>query len=220
MPEEDSCRARRHLIHPPATATDAEIPMLRALYDWTMSQAQHRHAIWALAIVAFVESSVFPIPPDVLLIPMILAARERAFRIAAICTVASVLGGFAGYAIGFSLFEIAGRPILEFYSAMAKFEEFRGLYNEWGAWIVLMGGLTPFPYKVITIASGVTQLDPVVFGVASVVARGLRFFLVAALLWFIGPPIRAWLENNLALATTLFFVLLIGGFVALKLIAG
>jgi len=192
--------------------------MIRRLYDWTLGLAGDRRAPWALAAVSFVESSVFPIPPDVLLIPMVMANRRRAWAFAAICTIASVAGGFAGYAIGAGLFEVLGRPILDFYGALTKFAEFSDLYNEWGAWIVVMGGLTPFPYKVITIASGATGLDLVVFAIASTAARGGRFFLVAALLWYFGPPIQRWLERNLGLATTLFFICLIGGFAMIKFV--
>ena len=190
--------------------------MLRRLYDWTMNLAGHRHALWALAVVSFVESSIFPIPPDVLIVPMVLAARERAWLIAGVCTVASVLGGIAGYAIGFFLFETVGRAVLEFYGAMAKFAEFQAMYNEWGAWIVGMAGLTPFPYKVITIASGVTQLDLLTFVVASVLSRGLRFYVEAGLLYYFGPPIREFIEKRLGLLTIVFFVLLFGGFVLLR----
>jgi len=190
--------------------------VLQRIYDRVMGLAAHRHAIWWLAAISFIESSVFPIPPDVLLIPMVLAARDRAWRYAAVCTIASVLGGMLGYAIGLYLFESAGQPLLEFYGYAAKFDEFRGRYNEWGAWIVFIAGVTPFPYKVITIASGATQLDPWVFTMASITARGLRFFLVAALLWWVGPPIREFIERRLGLMTILFCVLLIGGFVVLK----
>ncbi|MEX2449437.1 MAG: YqaA family protein [Rhodospirillales bacterium] len=190
--------------------------MLKRLYDWTLDLAAHRHALWALAVVSFVESSVFPIPPDVLIIPMVLAARENAWRIALVCTVASVLGGLAGYGIGYFAFESVGKPLLEFYGYAAKFATFQAQYNEWGAWIVAGAGITPFPYKVITIASGVTGLDLTTFSIASVVSRGARFFLVAALLWYFGVPIRAFIENNLAKLVTLFFVLLFGGFVILK----
>jgi len=181
-----------------------------------MDLAARKDAVWALAAIAFIESSVFPIPPDVLLIPMILAARDRAWRYAAICTIGSVLGGMLGYGIGYFLFEAAGLPVLDFYGYADKFDSFRAQYNEWGAWIVFIAGVTPFPYKVITIASGATQLDPWVFTVASISARGLRFFLVAALLWWVGPPIREFIERRLGLMTVLFFVLLIGGFVVLK----
>jgi len=148
--------------------------LLRRLYDWTMLQAANPHALWILAAIAFIESSVFPIPPDVLLIPLVLAQRDRAFLIAGVCTVASVAGGFFGYFIGFALYETIGVAILNFYGYLEKFTEFQGMYNEHGAWIVFFAGLTPFPYKVITIASGVTALDPTVFGTASVLSRGLR----------------------------------------------
>lgn len=190
--------------------------MLYRMYDWTMGLAAHRHALWALAVIAFIESSIFPIPPDVLIIPMVLAARERAWRIAAVATIASVLGGLAGYGIGALLFETIGRPLLEFYGYMDKFTAFQAHFAEWGAWIVAGFGFTPFPYKVITIASGVVHLDLTVFMVASAVSRGARFFLVVALLWWFGPPIRAFIEKNLPVLTLVFFVLLFAGFVAVR----
>lgn len=190
--------------------------MVRGLYNWTISLAESRYALWALALVAFVESSVFPIPPDVLMIPMIIAAPRRAFLIATVALVASVAGGVLGYYIGWGLFETVGRPVLEFYGKDAYFEEFTAKYNDYGAWAVLIAGVTPFPYKVITILSGVTQLNFAVFMVASIVARGLRFFIVAALLWKFGAPIRDFIERRLGLVFILFVVLLIGGFFAVK----
>ena len=190
--------------------------MLRRLYDWTMALAGHRHAMWALAAVAFAESSFFPVPPDVLIIPMVLAARERAWRIALVATLASAAGGLAGYVIGAGLYETVGQPIIAFYGLAAKYQEFSQLYNEWGAWIVAAAGFTPIPYKVFTIASGATGLDIWVFTIASVLARGARFFLVAALLWKFGPPIRVFIEKNLPILATLFFIFLLGGFLALK----
>lgn len=190
--------------------------MLRSLYDWTMRLAVAPWAIWALAAVAFAESSVFAIPPDVMLIPMVLAARNKAWFYAGVCTVASVLGGFAGYAIGFALFETIGQPILDFYHYSDKFEQFAQAYNTWGAWIVAFFGVTPFPYKVITIASGVTHLDPFQFGIASLLSRGIRFFLVAGLLWYFGEPIRRFIERHLGKLTIVFFVLLFGGFLAVR----
>ena len=183
-----------------------------------MAQAEKPYALWMLALIAFVESSVFPIPPDVLLIPMVLAAPGRAWLIATLCTVSSVAGGMLGYAIGALLFEAIGRPILDFYGYASQFAEFRSAYNDWGAWIVFGAGLTPFPYKVITIASGVTGLNLVTFMIASVLARGGRFFAVAALLWWFGEPIRSFIERNLGWLTALFFVLLLGGFLVLKLL--
>ena len=186
--------------------------MLRRIYERTMALAEHRHALLMLGLIAFIESSVFPIPPDVLLIPMVLAARRRAWLLASVCTLASVAGGAAGYGIGYFLFDAAGRPLLEFYGYMDHFTDFQARFNEWGAWIVAGAGLTPFPYKVITIASGVTALDPVVFMVASVLSRGARFFLLAGLLWYFGTAIRAFIENHLGKLTVMFFALLLGGF--------
>jgi len=181
-----------------------------------MRLAAHRHAGRALAAVSFIESSVFPVPPDALLIPMCLANRQKAWTYALICTIASVAGGLFGYAIGYYLFELVGEPVLNFYGYLDRFETFVDSYNAYGWWIVFGAGLTPFPYKLITIASGVTQLDLVTFTVASVVARGGRFFLVAAALWYFGPPIREVLERRLGLITALFFALLLGGFVAVR----
>ncbi|RAP42834.1 cytochrome B [Rhodovulum viride] len=190
--------------------------MIRRLYDWTLSLADSRNAMWALFIVAFVESSIFPIPPDVLMVPMILARPSRAFAIAAVALAGSVLGGLAGYGIGWAFFEQIGRPVLEFYGKQAYFDEFGARYNDYGAWAVLIAGVTPFPYKVITILSGSTGLNLWVFMAASVIARGIRFFLVAALLWKFGAPVRRFIEKYLGLLFTLFVLLLIGGFYALR----
>jgi len=190
--------------------------MIRGLYDWTISLAEHPRALWALAIVAFIESSVFPIPPDVLMIPMIIAAPTRAFRIAAVATLASVLGGLMGYFIGWGLFESVGQPILDFYGKGDAFAAFAARYNDWGAWAVLIAGVTPFPFKVITIASGATGLNLAVFVIAAIIARALRFFVVAALLWKFGAPIRAFIERRLGLMFFLFCALLLGGFYVVK----
>ncbi|HMO08470.1 MAG TPA: YqaA family protein [Paracoccaceae bacterium] len=191
--------------------------MIRRLYDWTMALASHPRALWWLAAVAFIESSVFPIPPDVLMIPMIIAAPRRAFVIAGVATVASVLGGLFGYWIGAVLYDSVGLPVLEFYGKTGNFETFARTYNDWGAWAVLIAGVTPFPYKVVTILSGSTGLSLPVFVVASVAARGLRFFLVAALLWKFGAPIRDFIERRLGLMFTVFVLLLVGGFAVLRL---
>ena len=190
--------------------------MMRRLYDWMMRMAASQKAPHALAAVSFVESSFFPIPPDIMLIPMVLAKRAKAWFFAAIATIASVAGGIAGYLIGYLLYDTVGAPLLEFYGYLDKFKDFSSNYNEYGAWIVLFAGVTPFPYKVITIASGVTGLNFVVFIVASVIARALRFFAVSGLLYWFGPPIRGFIENNFGLVTTAFFVLLFGGFYAIK----
>lgn len=190
--------------------------MIRGLYNWTMSLADSRYALWALAFVAFVESSVFPIPPDVLMIPMIIARPSRAFLIAFVATASSVLGGLMGYYIGYGLFETVGRPVLEFYGKSGYFEEFAIRYNKLGAWAVLVAGVTPFPFKVITIASGATQLSLPIFILSAIIARALRFFIVAALLWKFGAPIRDFIERRLGLMFILFCVLLVGGFYTVK----
>ncbi len=192
--------------------------MLRRLYDWTRGLAAHRHALALLALVAFVESSIFPIPPDVLLVPMVLAARARAWRIALVCTAASVLGGLAGYGIGYFVFEAVGQPLVEFYGGADAFASFRDAYNAWGLWIVFTAGLTPLPYKIFTIASGVAQLDVTIFVLGSLLSRGLRFYVEAALLRRFGSPLRAFVENHLGKVTTAFAVLLVGGFVLIQLL--
>lgn len=190
--------------------------MLRRLYDWTMSLAATRHAEKGLAAVSFIESSVFPIPPDVLLIPMVLAERLKWLRYAFVCTLASVLGALLGYFIGAFLYETVGQPVLAFYGKEDAFAQLAEWYNRWGGWGVLFAAVTPFPYKVLTIFSGATGLSLPVFVVVSIIGRGLRFFLVSWLLYHFGPPIRAFIEKNLGLLFTLFMVLLIGGFVAVR----
>ncbi|MEM8916506.1 MAG: YqaA family protein [Pseudomonadota bacterium] len=191
--------------------------MIERLYKWTMDLAAKKGAVWWLAAISFIESSFFPIPPDILLIPIILANRARAAFVVAVCTIASVAGGLFGYAIGFFLFDTVGQPLLDFYGYAEKFGTFQQMYNENGGWIVFGAGLTPFPYKVITIASGVTQLDLTTFVIASVIARGMRFALLGVLLWWAGPRILPFIEKNLGLLTIVFFVLLIGGFAAIRL---
>ncbi|MDE0984011.1 MAG: VTT domain-containing protein [Yoonia sp.] len=186
--------------------------MLRRLYNWTLSLAQSPYALWALAAVAFMESSFFPIPPDIIMIPMIIAAPRRAFLIAGVATVASVLGGLFGYYIGAVLFEVVGQPIFDFYGKSDAVAAFSENFNAHGAWAVLVAGVTPFPFKVITIMSGVTSLSLPVFIISAIIARALRFFIVAALLWKFGAPIRDFIEKRLGLMFILFCVLLIGGF--------
>ncbi|MGJ8622444.1 MAG: YqaA family protein [Yoonia sp.] len=191
--------------------------MLRRLYDWTISLAQSPHALWALAIVSFVESSFFPIPPDVLMIPMIIARPSRAFVIAGVATLASVAGALLGYYIGSALMQSVGLPILEFYGKDGRFEEMAVVFNTYGAWAVVVAGVTFLPFKVITIASGATGLSLPVFIASSIFARALRFFLVAALLWKFGEPIRDFIERRLGFMFVLFCLLLIGGFALIGL---
>lgn len=190
--------------------------MLRKLYDWILNLAAHKHALLALALLSFIESSIFPIPPDILLIPMVLAMRDRAWLVAGVCTLASVIGGMMGYGIGFFMYEQIGKPILDFYHYSLKFSEFQVTYNQWGAWAVFFAGITPFPYKVITILSGMTGLSLPVFIIASIIARGMRFFIIAALLWKYGDAIRVFIERRLGMIFFLLVVLLLVGFVAVK----
>lgn len=191
--------------------------MLNRLYHWTMGFAAHPHALLILALISFAESSFFPLPPDILLIPMVLAAREQAWKIAFVCTAASVVGGLAGYGIGYGFFETLGKAVLEFYNAVEKFESVKELYNEHGVLIVFSAGFSPIPYKLFTIASGLTQMEIMPFTLASLIGRGLRFFLIAALLWKFGSPIRLFIERHLGKLSLAFVVLLVGSFALIKL---
>lgn len=188
--------------------------MLRRIYDWTMRMAADKRAPWALAAVSFIESSFFPIPPDVMLVPMVLSRREKAWWYATIATVASVIGGLFGYAIGYYLYDAVGLPILKFYGREHALDSFMTFVHVYGVPAVIIKGMTPIPYKVVTIAAGVGHMNLLAFIGASIVARAMRFYLVAGLLYFFGEPIRAFIETRLALVTTAFVVLLVGGFIA------
>lgn len=180
--------------------------------------AASARAPWALAGVSFAESSFFPIPPDIMLIPMVLSQPRKAWWYATIATVASVLGGLLGYAIGYYLYDAIGAPILKFYGREHALDGFETFIQEYGVAAVIIKGMTPIPYKVVTIAAGVGKMDILAFVGASIVARAMRFYLVAGLLYFFGEPIRSFIEGRLALVTTAFLVLLIGGFVAVRYI--
>ena len=190
--------------------------MLRRLYDWVLSLAGARYAPQALAAISFAESSFFPIPPDVMLIPMVVAKRAKWAFYALISTLSSVAGAFLGYAIGALLFKAIGEPILHFYGAEHTFERLVEWYDQWGGWGIFLGAVTPLPYKVLTIFSGSVGFNLLVFAGVSIVGRGLRFFLVAGLLYWFGEPIRAFIEKRLGLMFALFCILLIGGFLALR----
>lgn len=192
--------------------------MLRAFYDRILALAASRRAPWWLAAIAFAESSFFPIPPDALLVPMVLAQPRRAWFFALICTIASVMGGALGYYIGYAVFDQLARPVLDFYGYTAKFAAFQALYAEWGLWVILIKGMTPIPYKIVTIASGAARFDFLVFMLASAVTRGARFFLVAALLHFWGEKVRIFIERRLTLVTSVTALGVMGGFLALKLL--
>jgi membrane protein YqaA with SNARE-associated domain len=190
--------------------------MMRRLYDWMMDKARSERAPHALFWVSFIESSFFPIPPDVMLIPMVIANRLKAWWYATVATIGSVIGGVFGYLIGYFFFEQIGQPILEFYGKAESFGEFTSWFNEWGVWILIIKGMTPFPYKVLTITAGVTHMPLLEFMLASVIARAMRFYLVAGLLYFFGEPIREFIEKRLSLVTTVFVILLVLGFVAIR----
>jgi len=188
---------------------------LRRLYAWMMENARGRHAWAGLAAFAFAESSFFPIPADVMLVPMVLAHRERAYYLAAWCTLFSVLGGALGYTIGAVFFDTVGRWLIHTYGLQSAFDGFRAAYAKYGYWIMVQG-LTPIPYKLVTIASGAFHFNLVKFGLASIVCRAIRFYLLAALLFWFGPSIRDFIEGRLLLVTTIFVVGLVGGFVVLR----
>ena len=192
--------------------------MINKLYAWTIAMAEHRFSLWVLAVVAFFESFVFPIPPDVLIIPMILAVPSRAWLIASVALVASVLGGLFGYAIGAFVFEEIGRPVLYGLGKSESVMAFNTRFNDFGLWAVLTAGLTPFPFKVVTIMSGWTGMPLGTFFFTSILARGLRFFIIAALLWKFGQPIRAFIEQRLGVLFLVFILLFIGGFLALRVV--
>lgn len=192
--------------------------MIKRMYDWTLSMSGHPRSLWVLAFVAFIESSFFPIPPDLLLIPLILAAPTRAFGIALIAVVASVAGGVFGYFIGAFAFEAIGQPILASLGKIDYISGFNQKFNEYGLWAVLIAGVTPFPFKVITIMSGWTSMPFGVFLFSSLVARSLRFFAVATLLYYFGAPIRNFIEKRLGLVFTVFIFVLIAGFFIIRII--
>ena len=183
---------------------------LKKTYNWTLEKAQHKNAKWYLSLISFAESSFFPIPPDILLIPMALASKTKALFYAFICTLSSVLGGVFGYAIGYFFFNSVGLYIVEFYHLENSFNIFENYYKEFGILIVLGAGITPFPYKFITIASGVFGLNIFLFIIVSIIGRGLRFYLIAILLYFFGEKIKLIIDKYFNILTIVFFILLIG----------
>ncbi len=190
--------------------------MLGKLYAKTMDLAASPHAVWWLLALAVAEASFFPVPVEALLLPMMFAAPSRAWFLAVMATVGTVAGGLAGYAVGLFLHDAVAWPILEFYGYGEVYGEYAALYNTWGAWIVFAGGFTPIPYKVVTIASGAMHLDIWVFVAASVVSRGLRFAIEAALLSWFAVPVRSLVERHLTLAGLAMLVLLVAGFIAIR----
>jgi membrane protein YqaA with SNARE-associated domain len=190
--------------------------MLRRLYDWIIALSASPRAMPALAAVAFAESSFFPIPPDAMIIPMVLAQPQKAWRIAAVAMISSVIGGIFGYAIGYYFYETVGQWLIDFYGLQNGVDSFRQQFNEYGFWIILVKGLTPIPFKIVTIACGIAHYSIPMFVLASIITRGGRFFIVAALLRKYGEPIRGFIEKRLTLVTTVFVLLIVAGFVALR----
>jgi membrane protein YqaA with SNARE-associated domain len=192
--------------------------MFRALYDWTLRLAGHRHAIRYMAVISFAESSFFPIPPDVMLVPMVLARREQAWLIATVCTISSVLGGMLGYAIGYFLWDQIGAPLAQLYGMTDGIEGFRAKFDEYGAAIILLKGLTPIPFKLVTIASGFSSFNFGLFVLCATITRAARFFLLCALLKRYGAPMQAFIEKRLTLVSWAFLIVLVGGFALVTLI--
>ncbi len=188
--------------------------MIRKLYDWVLAYSARPSAPWALAIVAFAESSIFPVPPDVLQVPMSLARPDKAWRYALIATVASVLGGLVGYAIGALLYDSLGLWLINLYGYGQKVDAFRAAYAHYGHWVILLKGLTPIPYKLVTITSGFADYSLFWFVVLSVITRGARFFLLAALLHYFGPAARDFIERRLGLVTLGLLAIVVLGLVA------
>jgi membrane protein YqaA with SNARE-associated domain len=193
--------------------------MLRKLYDWIIAYSSKPSAPWALALVAFAESSVFPVPPDVLQVPMTLARPDKAWRYALIATIASVLGGLVGYAIGALLYDSVGKFLIELYGYGQKVDQFRAAYAHYGHWVILLKGLTPIPFKLVTITSGFANYSLFWFFVLSVITRGARFFLLAALLHYFGPSAREFIEKRLGLVTLGFLAIIVIGLVAAAYLA-
>lgn len=189
--------------------------MIRRVYDWVLGWANHRYGSVALFVIAFAESSFFPIPPDVLLMALALGKTQAAFRFALICSVGSVLGGLAGYCIGWQLMEAVGQPILELYNVQDKFAQVQQQFLAYGGWAVAIAGFTPIPYKVFTIASGAAQLSLPTFLLASVLSRSARFFLVSGLIYYFGPTIKAFIDKYLNILTIVFTVLVLLGFLVI-----
>lgn len=190
--------------------------MLRRMYNWCIAAADKPYALWILGLVSFAESSFFPIPPDVMLIPMSLARPNRAWFYATLCTVTSVAGGVVGYLIGWLLYDSVGQWLIDFYGLGGKVEAFRASYAEWGAWIIIGKGLTPIPYKLVTIVSGFAGYNIWLFIVCSIIARGGRFFIVAIVLNFYGEQIKAELEKRLGFWVVVSTVVLVLGFFVIK----
>ena len=190
--------------------------IIRRLYDWVLHWAETPYGMWALFLIAFAESSFFPIPPDVLLIALAISIPTRAFHFAMVATIGSLIGGIAGYGIGMFGYDSIGRPIVEFYHGQEIMQAIKEWYDKYGFWAVLGAAITPLPYKIFTISSGMFSFDFFQFMIASIIGRSVRFFAVAGLIWKFGKPIKGFIDKYFNLLATLFIILLIGGFIIIK----
>ncbi|MEN8265043.1 MAG: YqaA family protein [Nitrospirota bacterium] len=190
--------------------------IIKKIYDWVLHWAETPYAVPALFLLSFSESSFFPVPPDVLLIALAISIPKKSFKYAAICAVASVLGGVLGYYIGFYSYEAVGKPIVEFYHGQEIMNAIKMQYDQHGFWGILIAAITPIPYKVFTIASGVFKFDFLLFFIASVLGRSFRFFVVAGLIWKFGPTIKNFIDKYFNLLSYVFIILLVGGFILMK----
>ena len=192
--------------------------MLKPLYNQILKLSARKDAVWWMSAVSFAESSFFPLPPDIMLVPMCLAEPKKLWRYTNICALASLIGGLFGYAVGFYLFESVGRLIIDVYNAQESFQRFQDMFAEFGPWFLILKGITPIPYKLLTITAGFAQLDLTVFILCSIVARFSRFYMIAILLHFYGPQVRDIIEKRLMLVTTVLLVIIIGGLLSFKFV--
>ena len=192
--------------------------IFRKLYNWTLEKSSQKGAPFFLGIISFAESSFFPIPPDIILIPMILAKRTKAYFFALICTMSSVAGGILGYLIGLIIFNSIGIFVVNFYNLAESVDDFKSYYDLYGAWIVIIAGFTPFPFKAITIASGLFQLNFIIFILCALLSRGARFYLIALLLYLFGEKIKIFIDKYFNILTILFLLLFLGSFLLIKVL--
>jgi len=185
-------------------------------YNWMLVQSQKAHAVWVLALVSFAESSFSPLPPDLLLIPMMLSRRDQVWKLAGICTLSSVIGGIVGYALGYALYDSLGSWIIHTYNLQESFLKFQYDFQTWGFWIIVLKGLTPIPYKLVTVGSGFIHLDVKTFVIASIIARGFRFYLLGVLFWYCGDWAKQFIEKYLWLALTATLGIVVLGFLIVK----
>lgn len=192
--------------------------MLRPLYNWILRRSARPDAAWWMAAVSFAESSFFPLPPDIMLIPMCLAEPKKLWWYTNLCAVASLLGGFLGFAIGYFLFDSIGRLIFDMYDLWEAYHGFQDSFNAVGPWLLILKGVTPIPYKLLAITAGMAKMDLVVFALCSVVARFSRYYMIAILLHFYGPQVQHIIEKRLMLVATVLLVVVVGGLLSFKLV--